>query len=61
MDLNKKQKSYYLSTILISVTFFNYFKAVQSVYNENAIIPNYLDGYMFALLTISSIYFLIYD
>ncbi|CAD8086429.1 unnamed protein product [Paramecium primaurelia] len=56
MNLNRKQKSYYLNTILISVTFFNYFKAVQNVYTDNAINPNYLDGYMFALITISLIH-----
>lgn len=55
MDLNRKHKSYYLNTILVSVTFFNYFKAIQSVYTHNSINPNYLDGYMFALITISCI------
>lgn len=55
IDLNKKQKSYYLNTLLVSVTLFNYFKAMQSFYTDNTINPNYLDGYMFSLLTISRI------
>ncbi|CAD8100534.1 unnamed protein product [Paramecium sonneborni] len=56
MDLNRKQKSYFLNTVLVSVTLFNYFKALQSVYFENAFKPNYLEGYMLALITISLIY-----
>ncbi|CAK87218.1 unnamed protein product (macronuclear) [Paramecium tetraurelia] len=53
MDMNRNQKSYYLNTILVSVTFLNYLKALQNIYTDNAINPNYLDGYMFALMTIS--------
>ncbi|CAD8107032.1 unnamed protein product [Paramecium sonneborni] len=56
MDLNKKQKSYFLNTILVIVTLFNYFKALQSIYFEYSIKPNFLDGYMLALITISLIY-----